>query len=61
MSSVTALTPLEEDFFRAGDELSLLHDLGALDHGYRSTTTLWQSIIGWFRCARAAGTTDQLD
>lgn len=43
-----AFSPIEEDFFRAGDALSEVHDFSDLDEGYRPTT-LWRSLVGWLR------------
>ena len=50
-----AVSPIEEDFFRAGDALGEAHDFSDLDDGYRPTT-LWRSIVGWLRGERTAYT-----
>jgi hypothetical protein len=43
-----AASPVEEDFFRAGDALSEAADFSDLDDDDR-TNTLWRSIVGWLR------------
>jgi hypothetical protein len=45
-------SPVEEDFFRAGEQLSPEpHDFADLDEG-SSQVTFWQSVVGWFRNKR---------
>jgi len=46
-----AFSPIEEDFFRAGDQMSELHDFSDLDEGYERPT-LWRTLIGWLRGER---------
>jgi hypothetical protein len=46
--AVVAFSPLEEDFFRAGDALSEVHDFSDLDEGYRPTS-IWGALVGWLR------------
>jgi len=48
-----AVSPVEEDFFRAGDALSEANDFSDLDDDYRPNT-LWRSIVGWLRGQRTA-------
>ena len=48
-----AVSPVEEDFFRAGDALSESTDFSDLDDDYRPDT-LWRSIVGWLRGQRTA-------
>jgi hypothetical protein len=50
-----AVSPVEEDFFRAGDALCEAHDFSDLDEGHRPAT-LWRSIINWIRGERTAYT-----
>jgi hypothetical protein len=50
-----AASPVEEDFFRAGDALSEPHDFSDLDEGHQPMT-LWRSFVGWLRRERAAYT-----
>ncbi len=52
-SSVLALSPLEEDFFRAGDALALaeVEDFRDLDDD-RPQVTMWRALIGWLRGER---------
>jgi hypothetical protein len=47
-----AFSPIEEDFFRAGDEMSDVHDFSDLDEGYQRPT-LWRTLLGWLRGERA--------
>jgi len=46
-----AFSPIEEDFFRAGDQMSEPHDFSDLDEGYERPT-LWRTLIGWLRGER---------
>jgi len=48
-----AASPVEEDFFRAGDALCEAADFSDLDDDDR-TNTLWRSIVGWLRGQRTA-------
>lgn len=41
------LSPIEEAFFRAGDDMS--YELGLEDIERR--VTLWQAVVGWLRGA----------
>ena len=52
-----AVSPVEEDFFRAGDELDAVepHDFSDLDEGH-APNTLWRTFVGWLRGGRAAYT-----
>jgi hypothetical protein len=50
-----AVSPIEEDFFRAGDALGEVHDFSDLDEGYQPMT-LWRAIVGWLRGERTAYT-----
>jgi hypothetical protein len=49
--AVIAASPIEEDFFRAGEALSEIHDFSDLDEGYRPNT-IWRALVGWLRGAR---------
>jgi hypothetical protein len=50
--AVIAYSPIEEDFFRAGDALSEgHHDFSDLDAGYERPT-LWRAVVGWLRGER---------
>jgi hypothetical protein len=46
-----AVSPIEEAFFAAGDQLSEAHDFSDLDNG-RPARTLWRSVVGWLRGER---------
>ena len=48
-----AVSPVEEDFFRAGDALSEAAEFSDLDDDYQPNT-LWRSIVGWLRGQRTA-------
>jgi hypothetical protein len=52
-----AASPVEEDFFRAGDELDAgePHDFSDLDEGHQPNT-LWRTFVGWLRGGRTAYT-----
>ena len=52
-----AVSPVEEDFFRAGDALAACepHDFSDLDEGHERTT-LWRTFVGWLRGERTAYT-----
>jgi hypothetical protein len=43
-----ATSPIEEDFFRAGDQMSESHDFSDLDEGYERPT-MWRALIDWLR------------
>jgi len=47
-----AFSPIEEDFFRAGDQMSEPYDFSDLDEGYQRPT-LWRTLVGWLRGERA--------
>lgn len=49
--STLACSPVEEDFFRAGERLSEVDDFSDLDDGLRPAT-LWRAIVGWLRGER---------
>jgi hypothetical protein len=49
--AMIALSPIEEDFFRAGDALSDQHDFSDLDEGFQPTT-LWRVFVEWIRGER---------
>jgi hypothetical protein len=51
--SLLGFSPIEEDFFRAGDALSEPHDFSDLDDGYRRPS-LWRTLVGWLRGERTA-------
>jgi hypothetical protein len=53
--SMLAVSPVEEDFFRAGDALSEPHDFSDLDDGHRPAT-IWRSLVGWLRGERTTYT-----
>lgn len=48
-----AASPVEEDFFRAGEALCEPHDFSDLDDDH-PPVTLWRSIVGWIRGERTA-------
>ena len=52
-----AVSPVEEDFFRAGDELDAVepHDFSDLDEGHQPNT-MWRTFVGWLRGGRTAYT-----
>jgi hypothetical protein len=45
------VSPIEQAFFAAGDELAEVHDFSDLDEGNRPST-LWRSVVGWLRGER---------
>ncbi len=45
--AVVAFSPLEEEFFRAGDEMSETACYGDLDDSYQRPS-LWRSLIALF-------------
>lgn len=49
--AMPGLSPLEEEFFRAGDQMSESHDFSDLDAGYQRPS-LWRTLIGWLRGER---------
>lgn len=51
--AMLAASPIEEDFFRAGDALSEVPDFSDLDEGHQPMT-LWRSLVGWLRGERTA-------
>jgi hypothetical protein len=44
------VSPVEAEFFAAGDQLSEVHDFSDLEDG--APRTFWRSVVGWLRGER---------
>jgi hypothetical protein len=45
------VSPIEQAFFAAGDQLAEVHDFSDLDEGH-PPRTFWRSVVGWLRGER---------